>query len=96
MNDVIQFLEALACDPHRLDGSDWDAAVAAVDGPARGALLARDPAAIAAALGLAPTLACMIVAPEQDEPAQDDHPADGDGDGEGDGETPAEPSPGAA
>lgn len=84
MNPVIQLLEALARDARPLDADGYAAAVDAVDGPARAALLARDPAAIAAALGLPPTLACVIATPdpgepvEDDEPAEDGEPADGD------------------
>lgn len=78
MSHVIDILEALARDPRPLDAHAHAGALATLDAPARDALLARDPAAILAALGLPPALACIVVAPEQDEPAPDESPADGE------------------
>ena len=78
MSHVIEFLEAIARDPRLLAADAYAAAVAKVDGPARDALLARDPAAVVAALGLPRVFACVIATPEQDEPAPDDRPADGE------------------
>jgi hypothetical protein len=90
MSHVIQFLEALARDTRPLGATGYSEAVAAFDGPARDALLARDPAAIATALGLPSTYACAIATPDHDEPARDDQPADGEE------ETPASPEAYAA
>lgn len=79
MSDVIQFLEALARDPRRLDAATAAATAAGVDGPLRDALLSGDPGRIATALGMRPLYACIIATPEQDEPArEDDQPADDD------------------
>jgi hypothetical protein len=88
LSHVIEFLEALARDPRLLAADAYAAAVAAVDTPAREALLARDPAAILVALGLPPVFACIVATPEQDEPSPDDRPADGE---EEEADVPASP-----
>lgn len=74
MSNVIDFLDALARDPRRADPDAYAAAVATLDPAARDALLARDPAAVARAVGATPIVACMVVAPEREQP--DEAPAE--------------------
>lgn len=74
---VLDFLERLAAQPGTVTVDD----ARALDEPeaVRAALLARNPAALAEALGQRTTFACMITVPER-EPEPDSEPA-----------TPAEP-----
>ena len=92
MCNVIQFLEALARDPRLPGSAEYATAVAELEPAARAALLARDPAAIAAALGVPPTVACIIATPESEEPAPEQLPADDDGGDGGHEEAPDHPA----
>lgn len=78
MSDVIQFLEALARHPRGLDHGTRDEALAGMPPAARDALLTGNVVALAQALDARAVMACLIAAPENDEPAQDDLPGDQD------------------
>lgn len=78
MSDVIQLLEALAVSGDTLDRERYARLLATFDPIARAALLERDPAALAAALGGRPRMTCLITAPGEndEEPAEQDQPSD--------------------
>lgn len=84
MSDVVQFLEALARNPQGLDEAEYAGAVALLDSAVHQPLLARDVVALTQSLGRPATYACMVTAPDHDEPQQDEKRDDGD-------ENPAEP-----
>ena len=88
MSNVVQFLEALACNPQPLSAEDYIAAVAGagLDPLARQALLARDVPALNEALGTRGALLCFVVPAENDEPEQGDEQ---EGDEEAPGKEPA-------
>lgn len=93
MSNVIEFLDALARDPRRADPEAYAAAAATLEPSVRAALLARDPAAVARAVGVAPIVACMVVAPEREQP--EETPAD-DPPGQDDQDAPRAPDAHAA
>lgn len=82
MSDVIHFLEALARHPRGLELPAREEALAALSPGARAALLAGDVVALGRALGARPAMACLVSAPENDEPAEDDVPAEDEPDPE--------------
>lgn len=76
MSDVIQFLEALARHPRGLELRAREEALAAMDPAAREALLSGDVIALGRALDARAAMACLILAPENDEPADDQAPSE--------------------
>jgi hypothetical protein len=69
MSNVVQFLEALACDPRLLSGDEYKMLVAAttLDPAIEHALLERDAAALGGMLRGRVEMACLIF-PAEDEP----------------------------
>lgn len=76
MFDAVQFLAALAERPRLPSDDEFATAVADVEPAARPALLARDGAALALAIGGRPWMACAVSLPDGDEPqpAEQDEP----------------------
>lgn len=75
MSALIQFLDTLGRQPVQVD---FDAQVAAlpVDTATRGALMGRDPQALARAYGDTRTMLCYVATPEDEPKRQDDAPGD--------------------
>jgi hypothetical protein len=89
MSNVIQFLEVLARRPKGLADAEVAEAAALLAPAVRAAVDAHDAVALGEALQVRATIACYINAPDNDEPAPEDMPADGD-------EEPASPDTRAA
>ncbi|MFC5570423.1 hypothetical protein ACFPN1_10170 [Lysobacter yangpyeongensis] len=80
MSIAVQFLEALARNPKPLSDDEFAAAIAKteMDPSAQKALLDRNAQALSKALGGRLKMMCMVVPAENDEPQQDEEPADGE------------------
>lgn len=89
MSNVIDFLEALARSPKGFADEAVTDAAAQLAPDVRVAIEARDPGALGHALQVSAVIACYINAPDSEEPAPQDLPADGD-------EEPANPDTQAA
>lgn len=89
VSNVIQFLEALARSPKGLRDPQVADAAALLAPEVRAAVDAGDALALGEVVQVRPTIACYINAPDSDEPAPQDLPADGD-------EEPASPDTQAA
>lgn len=76
MSDIVRLLEALACDPRGSVAPGPAAAAAPLSPDARSAVSTGDIAALHALLGTRAAMACLITAPENDEPQRDDEPDD--------------------
>ena len=68
MSDAIRFLEAIARDPR--NPVDDFSVLRGLTSDARRALLRRDPAALVLALGGRATMACAVMLPDSEEPAE--------------------------
>lgn len=78
MLNVIQFLEALARNPRGLEGDGMAEGFRSMTPGVRAALVANDPAALAAAVGATAVFVCLIEAPDGEEPLPGEQPADGE------------------
>lgn len=78
MSNVIDFLEALARSPKGFADAEVADAAALLTPGLRSAIEAGDAAALGQALEVSPVIACLINAPDNEEPAPQDAPADGD------------------
>ena len=81
MSTIARFLESLSTTVNAPDDAQYTASVEAIahlDEASRSALLARDPVALARAVGKPVNFACMIMVPDNDEPARET-PDDDDG-----------------
>ncbi|WP_133500147.1 hypothetical protein [Cognatilysobacter terrigena] len=67
MSEAIRFLETLACDP-RADARDFEA-LRTLPAEMRRAVLRRDASGLAGLLGGRTTMACAIMLPDNEEPA---------------------------
>lgn len=75
MYDAISLLEHLARTPYAGEGAAADLAMA-LDPAARAAFRTGDAPALAAAMGGRAFMACVVYAPDQEEPAREDGPVD--------------------
>jgi hypothetical protein len=79
MHKVIGVLEWMGASGRALDDASCDALLATLDDSLRSALVAGDAAALATGLGARLTLACMVVAPDNEpEPLEPVREPDGD------------------
>ena len=78
MSNVVQFLEALACDPSTLTAEQFASVLATADlePAAREALLSKDAEALNAVLGGRTTVLCFVAPAENDEPQEDEPQGD--------------------
>ena len=76
MSNLPLLLEQLACTPYGDDA--FVAAVDRLEPELRAALLGRDTAGLVAALSGRPVMACMILAPDQEESPEPAEQPDGD------------------
>lgn len=77
MPDVIQLLETLACDPRGMEPPRREEALASMEPAVREALLCGDVGSLGRILGARAVMACIVTAPENDEPVEDS-PSDDD------------------
>lgn len=85
MSNVVQFLEFLGRDGYVLSEADYTAAVTGLEvgTETKDALIQRDVAALAQALGARATVLAYILSPEDEEGGKDDDSQPDDGDHEG-------------
>lgn len=76
MTDAIALLERIACMPDDLSVDQLDAATQNLEPAVRAAMLAGDVAALVGAMHGRPSMACMIMAPDEDAPEPNEAPVE--------------------
>lgn len=76
MTDALRMLETLATSPYGVDEAGLEAMLGALEPECQEAFRTADIGALTAALGGRPQMACVIVAPDQDEPEPAREPGD--------------------
>ncbi len=86
MSNVIQFLESMGANAAmaRMSTSDYEAAIATldVDAASQEALCLRDYSKLNGLLKGRPIMMCVVAAPEEKQPEQEESPSEGEGDDE--------------
>lgn len=77
MSNVIQYLDALARHPYGMGARQAEEALAGIPDEARAAIVAGDVRSLGGLLGARSAMACMVVAPDSEEPSPEDAPGDG-------------------
>ena len=86
MSNVIQFLESMGANATmaRMTNSDYEAAIAVLDADTafKEALCLRDHSKLNGLLSGRPIMMCVVAAPEEKQPEQEDSPSEGEGEGD--------------